>query len=76
MRPRSWRCSRAVGQEGPKEDLVPKTQDVCYDFCHPMTSMDYVGLIHGRGGHYTSYYKEAGVGDSGCDLCEDYMSDI
>jgi len=55
----------------PKEDQVPMTQKVCFEFCRTVPNMGFFGIVNGRGCYCTPYYKEMESDSTQCDsVCE------
>jgi hypothetical protein len=54
-----------------KEDRVPMTQKVCFEFCRTVPHMGFFGIVNGRGCYCTPYFKPMESDSSQCDaVCE------
>merc|ERR1719386_213451 len=54
-----------------KEDRVPMTQKVCFEFCRTVPNMGFFGVVNGRGCYCTPYFKPMESDSSQCDaVCE------
>merc|ERR1719389_1422512 len=54
-----------------KEDRVPMTQKVCFEFCRTVPYMGFFGIVNGRGCYCTPFFKPMESDSTQCDaVCE------